>query len=99
MGGEGMPTLRNPFVYGNLFLMLSIEFPESLTVASLDALRQILPAPLDAPTIRADDSIEVHTLADIDPHASQAANSANMKASGEAYDTDDDADRSGQGPQ
>ena len=27
--GEGMPTKSNPFVKGNLFLMLSIAFPES----------------------------------------------------------------------
>merc|ERR1712185_749792 len=28
--GEGMPTYKNPFVHGNLFLNLKIQFPESL---------------------------------------------------------------------
>merc|ERR1719412_2833025 len=29
--GEGMPTYKNPFVHGNLFLTLTIEFPDGLT--------------------------------------------------------------------
>merc|ERR1719161_274637 len=28
---EGMPTYKNPFVHGNLFLILDIEFPDTLT--------------------------------------------------------------------
>merc|ERR1719240_1367324 len=28
---EGMPTYKNPFVHGNLFLILNIVFPDSLT--------------------------------------------------------------------
>merc|ERR1712228_702982 len=28
--GEGMPTYKNPFVTGNLFLILTIEFPDKL---------------------------------------------------------------------
>mmetsp|Transcript_3464 Transcript_3464/g.8580 ORF Transcript_3464/g.8580 Transcript_3464/m.8580 type:complete len:254 (+) Transcript_3464:979-1740(+) len=43
--GEGMPTLRNPFVHGNLFLMLTIDFPESLTASAQAALRNHLPPP------------------------------------------------------
>merc|ERR1739844_84029 len=27
--GEGMPTYKNPFVHSNLFLVLTIEFPDS----------------------------------------------------------------------
>merc|ERR1719440_8212 len=29
--GEGMPTYKNPFIHGNLFLILNIEFPQNLT--------------------------------------------------------------------
>merc|ERR1712039_238811 len=29
--GEGMPTYKNPFVHGNLFLILTIEFPDTLS--------------------------------------------------------------------
>merc|ERR1711879_488140 len=28
---EGMPTYKNPFVHGNLFLILTIEFPDSVS--------------------------------------------------------------------
>merc|ERR1711871_623694 len=28
---EGMPTYKNPFIHGNLFLILKISFPESLS--------------------------------------------------------------------
>merc|ERR1712232_1376251 len=28
---EGMPTYKNPFVHGNLFLILTIEFPDDLS--------------------------------------------------------------------
>merc|ERR1719479_71697 len=28
---EGMPTYKNPFVHGSLFLVLTIEFPEGLS--------------------------------------------------------------------
>eukprot|EP00971_Amphidinium_carterae_P124692 2469884-Amphidinium_carterae.2 len=27
---EGMPTYKNPFIHGNLFLILNIKFPEKL---------------------------------------------------------------------
>lgn len=88
--GEGMPTLRNPFVFGNLFLILSIEFPECLPAESLNALRQLLPPQPNTRTVRdEDDSTELCTLSDIDPQASQAANAANMEPHRQAYDEED----------
>merc|ERR1712048_1181295 len=48
---EGMPTYKNPFVHGNLFLLLTIEFPDSLDPASQKELRTLLPPPLNKPTI------------------------------------------------
>lgn len=44
--GEGMPTFKNPFVHGNLFLILTIEFPDTLTPDNQEALRKVLPPPL-----------------------------------------------------
>merc|ERR1719412_1883129 len=44
--GEGMPTYKNPFVHGNLFLILTIEFPDTLNPEKQQALRQLLPPPL-----------------------------------------------------
>lgn len=103
--GEGMPTLKNPFVHGNLFLIFTIEFPDSLPEERLEGLRQLLPAPLhpvpSEELAETDDSMlpEVHTLADMDPQESQTANAFNMQVAGEAYDDDDTAIPGAQTPQ
>lgn len=94
---EGMPTYKNPFVHGNLFLVLTIEFPESLGPDNQLAIRSLLPAPLNAPTWKeSDENVEVHKVCDMDPVQSFASNKANMQAGGEAYD-DDDEDGGGRG--
>merc|ERR1712038_403068 len=45
--GEGMPSLGNPFVKGNLYVLFRIRFPKSgeLSTDQLNALRSILPDP------------------------------------------------------
>merc|ERR1712125_10505 len=53
---EGMPTLKNPFVHGNLFVILTIEFPESLTPDNQKAIRALLPPPLNQPKFKEDDT-------------------------------------------
>jgi hypothetical protein len=88
---EGMPTLKNPFQHGNLFLILTIEFPDKLTPEAQEGLRKLLPAPLNVPSISAnDENVEVHTVTDIDPAESYKSNKANMQAGGEAYDDDEE---------
>jgi len=89
---EGMPTYKNPFVHGNLFLILTVEFPDRLSTDAQASLKGLLPPPLlPKPTFKEDDeSVEVHTVIDLDPVQSFNANKVNMKAGGEAYDDDDD---------
>merc|ERR1712070_1312306 len=95
---EGMPTYKNPFIHGNLFLILTIKFPDTLPEAAQAALRAHLPPPLNAPKIKEDDKdVEVHMLVDIDPVQSFNANKVNMSAGGEAYDEDEE-ERGGRGP-
>jgi len=92
--GEGMPTLKNPFEFGNLFLILTIEFPTSLPKDSLEALQTILPPPVNSTTVKqGDEGVEQHVLSDVDVQASHAANAMNMRATTEAYDEDDDLRR------
>merc|ERR1711990_1431674 len=63
---EGMPTYKNPFVHGNLFLILTIEFPDSLTPDNQKQIRKLLPPALNVPKWKADDeSVEPHTVSDI----------------------------------
>merc|ERR1711963_27057 len=77
--GEGMPTFKNPFVHGNLFLNLSIQFPESLTPEIQGKIQDLLPPPLNVSRWKEDDqSVEVHTLVDIDPVESHDSNKVNM---------------------
>jgi len=85
---EGMPTYKNPFVHGNLFLTLTIEFPDKLEPATQQKLRGLLPPPLNVPTFSEDDA-EVHVTTDMDPVTSFNANKVNMQAGGEAYDEDE----------
>merc|ERR1719217_2059357 len=88
---EGMPTYKNPFIHGNLFLILTIEFPDKLTPEVQADIRKLLPPPLHVPTIKPDDEgVEVHNVTDIDPVQSYQSNKVNMQAGGEAYDDDDD---------
>merc|ERR1712086_541918 len=89
---EGMPTVKNPFIHGNLFLLLTIEFPDTLTAEAQKGIRSLLPPPLNAPKIKeSDEGVEVHNVADIDPIQSFNSNKANMSAGGDsAYDDDED---------
>merc|ERR1719326_645255 len=65
---EGMPTYKNPFVHGNLFLILTIQFPDKLEPDVQEKLKQHLPPPLLPRTLKEDDpSVELHTLVDLDP--------------------------------
>merc|ERR1740138_1361618 len=80
---EGMPTFKNPFVHGNLFLILTIEFPDTLTPENQAKIQQLLPPPLHVPKWKEDDqSVEVHQVKDIDPVASFNENKVNMQAGG-----------------
>lgn len=99
--GEGMPTFKNPFQAGNLFLMLTIEFPDKLTAPVQESLRKLLPPPLNKKTYKAgDDTVEEHTVTDIDPVSSFASNKLNMQAGGgDAYDEDEDGGGGGGGGQ
>merc|ERR550532_789584 len=88
---EGMPTYKNPFVHGSLFLILTIEFPASLSPENQNSIRGLLPPALNEKTLdENDEGVEVHTVTDIDPVQSYNANKVNMQAGNEAYDDDDD---------
>mmetsp|Transcript_48446 Transcript_48446/g.105377 ORF Transcript_48446/g.105377 Transcript_48446/m.105377 type:complete len:511 (-) Transcript_48446:202-1734(-) len=93
---EGMPTFKNPFVHGNLFLILTIEFPDSIDPETQTKLRGLLPPPLHVPKATAD---EEHFVVDIDPVESYNSNKINMQAGNEAYDEDEESGGGGGGGQ
>merc|ERR1711948_17591 len=85
--GEGMPTYKNPFVHGDLFLILTIQFPDVMNPEAQKNLRALLPPPLNVPKGGSD---EEHFVSDIDPVHSYNSNKINMQAGGEAYDEDEE---------
>jgi len=96
---EGMPTYKNPFVHGSMFLILTIEFPETLTPEIQNQIRGLLPPPLNKTTWKeTDEGVEVHKVTDLDPVQSYNSNKVNMSAGGEAYDDDDNEGGGGRGP-
>jgi len=84
---EGMPTYKNPFIHGSLFLILTIKFPETLDPETQVKLRALLPPPLHVPKGGSD---EEHFVTDIDPVLSFNANKLNMQSGSEAYDEDEE---------
>jgi len=98
--GEGMPTYKNPFLQGNLFLVLTIEFPDKLTEDNQKIIKQNLPPALNKATVsEKDEGVEVHNLTDIDPVQSYSSNKVNMMAGGDsAYDEDEDCGGGMRGP-
>merc|ERR1712050_18687 len=97
--GEGMPTYRNPFLHGNLFILLTIDFPGSLTAQQQQEIRSILPPPLNVPKWNVDDhDVESHIVTEQDPVQSYEANKVNMLIVGEAYDDDEDTPGGGSMP-
>merc|ERR1711988_1996360 len=78
---EGMPTYKNPSIRGNLFLILTIKFPDTLTPENQEAIGKLLPPALNKSTWKeSDDGVEIHTVTDIDPVTSYRANKVNMQA-------------------
>jgi len=69
--GEGMPMHKNPFVGGNMFIILNVVFPDNLDDAAVKALKKALPKPERELTYKEDDEdVEIHFLTEMDPVAS-----------------------------
>merc|ERR1719473_1067353 len=89
--GEGMPTYKNPFQHGNLFLILNIVFPESLNEEQQKGLKKCLPPPVNVPMVDKDDpEIEIHQIVEMDPVESYNSNKMNMGETKDAYDEDEE---------
>mgnify|MGYP001101290594 CR=1 FL=1 len=39
---KGLPFHKNPYKFGNLFILFSVQFPESLTSAQSQSVSQLL---------------------------------------------------------
>lgn len=63
---QGMPTYKNPFEKGNLYISFQVEFPEpgTLTPSQIQQLEKILPPRRPEPTL--EDSMEEVVLTKVD---------------------------------
>jgi len=73
--GEGLPRLKQPFEHGNLFIIMTIEFPSSINPQLASQLLKLLPPPKNVVSTSEDaDDVEVVELSDIDPYRSYKDN-------------------------
>eukprot|EP00744_Colponema_vietnamica_P000383 GILI01000678.1.p2 GENE.GILI01000678.1~~GILI01000678.1.p2 ORF type:complete len:432 (-),score=173.40 GILI01000678.1:570-1865(-) len=91
---EGLPTHKNPFLKGRLFIKFTIRFPEaaSLTPEACASLISILP-PAQPLTVD-ENSVEHHFITDMQLDSSPHGGGAGGR---EAYEEDDDEDGHGHG--
>ena len=86
---EGMPSLGNPFVKGNLYVLFRVKFPEDneLTDEEIKVLKKILPDPDMDIEYDAEEVEEVHmSHADLRQFGKGGATGGGDSA----YDSDDD---------
>lgn len=89
--GEGLPTFRDQTEYGNLFIILTIQFPDSIPQDSIATLRGLLPPALNTVTAQEGaENVDVVHLESRDPVASYEYNKPTTQG-------DDDDDERGQG--
>jgi len=93
---EGMPSVKNPYVRGSLFLEFDVQFPTADQVQQFKTqLRQCLPAP--APSdVEHKEGVEEVTLVDVDIEA-EKRRMKEEQLQKEAYDEDDEGRRHGPG--
>lgn len=73
--GEGLPTFRDQTEFGNMFIVLTIQFPDSIPQDSISTLRGLLPPPLNKVTVsEGDENVDVVNLESRDPVASYQYN-------------------------
>ena len=66
--GEGMPLMRDPFQFGNLFLQLEIEFPQHLNSDTQNILKQVLPAGMNfSDADESSEDVDTNFISMLDP--------------------------------
>jgi len=87
--GGGMPIFQDPFNFGNLFLAITLRFPEALTQSTAKQLQMLLgPEESPEPEDLDEADVEEAVAEDLDPIESAKQS---RKATTQAYDEDEDA--------
>jgi len=96
VSGEGMPSLGQPFVKGDLYVLFTVEFPVSgeLDADTISKLKDLLPgAPMPLEDVD-EETAEIHHLDEADV---TRFGKGGVQTSDQAYDSDDSG--AGQGVQ
>lgn len=95
VANEGMPSLGNPFVKGNLFVVFHVKFPTMLSPDIRDKIRNLLPD-ADMGEEYDPDVVEEHFLEEGDLRHFGKGGAA---SSNNEYDSDNDDEQGAQGVQ
>merc|ERR1711879_11663 len=60
MGGEGMPTFRDPFNKGKMIIIFNVTYPDSIDPSAAKKILQLLPQPKNKNPPLPKDVEEVH---------------------------------------
>merc|ERR1712159_597937 len=91
--GEGLPLLRDPYQFGNLFLDLTILMPESLSAQAQATLKAHLPPALHSTTAdQSAENVDTKEVTTMDPVASHKEGVFTGK---DSYDEDEDEGHGG----
>lgn len=85
--GEGMPSLGNPFVKGDLYIAFHVKFPEELSSETIEQLKKILPGDEDMEEAYDPEKVEEHFMDDADLRHFGKGGAA---TTGGEYDSDDE---------
>ena len=86
--GEGLPLLRDPYQFGNLFLQMEIVFPDEVTEEVAEGLKKFLPPALNSSSAdETAENVDTHEATFLDPVASYKDGTFSTK---DAMDSDDD---------
>lgn len=85
---EGMPTHKNPFVKGHLFVQFDVQFPPDFSIEHKQAreLAKLLPTPNNPPVDENDAELEHHFTVQMEPRSTHARGGSD----GEAYHEDEE---------
>jgi len=93
--GEGLPLMRDPYQFGNLFLKIEIVFPEEITAEQQATLKGVLGEPLNSSSAdQAAENVDTHETTMMDPVASHKDGTFNERG---AMDSDDEEGGGGAG--
>jgi DnaJ family protein A protein 2 len=84
---EGMPSLGNPFVKGDLYIAFHVKFPETLPKETIEQLKLILPGDDEMEEEYDADKVEEHFM---DPADLRRFGKGGAATTGGEYDSDDE---------